>query len=542
MSTNNTKSHHNTDTPEEYLTWIRTIYPVDKLNISDEHGNPVTLVRTTNIRPFDESEKDRLIYYICEIDSPSKTVQLPATIQVFPKEKRLNFLVEREHSGKGYGRTIYNNVQAILETLGVEDRENYSITVAYQKDHPFLQYMRAQDLLKLTNQEQNAINATSLLAKLSSHPHELSLAIVNSIIEYARNSGLPDADISNALNANHFNITPSSIEDDNLKRFRSFNLPGLQATNMHQTIMNYRSSNLSASLRHLLLISPNDKNGISDEFSRILADVETLINDGTIKESSLPDTISPSEKSLYHVFGWYSIQLVLQNLTAKMQSKIKSQAIGMIDLLDPKRDYCTLPDPATLKIAQTLIYMPLAKEDYIAMYMKFLNRNFTLPDFQRFHSTYGIFDAQTIAEASAEIRENTYYPAPKNNWSRIPPQKLGFAPRRKVIPLPTQKLPTDLKSIRNKIKTYIQQDGTAKKTKIKTDMTGTNAKGKEFKVTNLHDWLFGVPGTNGYLKISEFKSGPHIILPPQTPNEAVILIQNILQEKFHSHPDDYENR
>lgn len=71
-------------------------------------------------------------------------------------------------------------------------------------------------------------------------------------------------------------------------------------------------------------------------------------------------------------------------------------------------------------------------------------------------------------------------------------------------------------------------------------MTGVTKDGKTIKVDNLKDWLFGVPRAHGNLKVA--KSGTVIFLPPQTPKEAVRLIEGAVQEKFRSTPGSNGNR
>ena len=60
-------------------------------------------------------------------------------------------------------------------------------------------------------------------------------------------------------------------------------------------------------------------------------------------------------------------------------------------------------------------------------------------------------------------------------------------------------------------------------------MVGESKDGKKVVVNNLSKWLFGVPGARGNLTIT--KAGDYIQLPGNTPEEAVKLIENILEER-----------
>lgn len=58
-------------------------------------------------------------------------------------------------------------------------------------------------------------------------------------------------------------------------------------------------------------------------------------------------------------------------------------------------------------------------------------------------------------------------------------------------------------------------------------MTGRDKKGKPIVVDNLKDWLFGVPGAHGNLQM---EGSSTVILPPQTPDFAVRLIEDTFRD------------
>ena len=85
------------------------------------------------------------------------------------------------------------------------------------------------------------------------------------------------------------------------------------------------------------------------------------------------------------------------------------------------------------------------------------------------------------------------------------------------------------KENRNTVKSKIRADGRCFSTSVKTDMVGESKEGKKITVNNLSKWLFGVPGARGKLTITH--SGDYIQLPGNTPDEAVELIESIMQER-----------
>ena len=227
---------------------------------------------------------------------------------------------------------------------------------------------------------------------------------------------------------------------------------------------------------------------------------------------------------------------MFKNLIESVQKTVKTGLISRLNDFDKDRYYKKIAeDPKTFKTIKVLSEsMPLNKDDYISIYMKMLNRNYTLEEFQDYVGEYDIFDRGIIEEANFEISQNSYYPDPKNNWmdDRYNMQMFGIHKRREID---IRRIKKDPKEIRALIKDEIVKRGDAKKKKIKTDMTGRTEDGKTIIVDNLKDWLFGVPGASGNLKIRG--SSQKIFLPPQTPSEAVSLIEDIIQSRFYGAPN-----
>lgn len=516
----------------QYTEWVKTFYPVDEFEIQDENGSTINFVRS-NPLPFHENEKKHLIYFLKENGSNAEKSKAPATIWAFLEDKKFNFLVDWDSMGKGYGKVIYRNAQKILEILGIEDRENYSITVAHQPEHAFLQHMRTKDLLADTAKEPNISTAQNLLKKFIQHPYFVNLKDVNSIIEYAKKSGISDDEIAKSLNENGFLIKTHTISDNDLETFKNFNICGLRATNMHRTIME------SKSFTPLLLLTNVDKNDVTMEFKRIIDDLQKDVENKKAKGAFIPSDLSEYGAIMHILLNWHNVPVMFQNLDNNIQTGIKKLVISTLDYFNEEHSYSGIMGASkTAKTIKNLAHaIPLDKDDYINIYMKMLNRNYTLNEFQEFVSYYVVLDPKVEEEGNLEIAQNSYYPSPKQFWQDDSNLDKHHKMRRIHMP---QKAPKAPKTIRDIIKKEILKKGIAQKKKIKTDMTGVTEDGKIIQVDNLKDWLFGVPGAHGNLKITN--SGKVLLLPPQTPLEAVRLIEDTVQEKFHSAPGGDGNR
>ncbi len=533
---------------ERYYNWVRSFYPVDEFEIQNEKGEPIKFTRWRPIA-FDETEKEHLIYFADKKVDPEGKLEVAATIWAFLEEKKFNFLVDSER--KGYGKAIYKNVQKILEILQIEDREDYYVTVAHQSEHEFLQYMKTQDLIDYTKQEPNEENAKKLLDKFAKHKFFIDLNQINCIIEYMRASGINDTAIVNSLNENGFLVKVENpndlinwiysaennsyikfknIDENALKKFKDFKLLGLKATSMHKTIMR------SESFTPLSLITDIDKKDVTLEFRKVIQDLQTYVVEQRENNGYIPPDLDEYGEVEHIVLNWNNTSLVLKNLMESVQETVKSGLISRLNDFDKPRSYKILAkEPKTVKTMQVLAEsMPLNKDDYISMYMKMLNRNYTLEEFQDCVKQHNIFDRGVIEEANFEISQNSYYPDPKNNWIDDGyNKKLNVAHQRREIDI--RKISKDPKELRAIIKDEIVKKGDAKRKKIKTDMTGRTEDGKTIIVDNLKDWLFGVPGAPGNLRIKV--SSKKIVLPPQTPPEAVNLIEKIVNNRFYGAPN-----
>ena len=95
------------------------------------------------------------------------------------------------------------------------------------------------------------------------------------------------------------------------------------------------------------------------------------------------------------------------------------------------------------------------------------------------------------------LTKNVYYPYPKGHWQKSNSWEENHRISKVAIPQSVNKKG----KVRDILKQEILRKSTARRTKIKTDMTGIGKNGKPFVVDNLKDWLFGVPGAHGNLQM-----------------------------------------
>ena len=161
------------------------------------------------------------------------------------------------------------------------------------------------------------------------------------------------------------------------------------------------------------------------------------------------------------------------------------------------------------------------KDAYIALYQKALNRNYDLDEFD--HIVRHFIDDEQRKIARQEISQNVYYPSPKGNWQK----SCSWEENHRISKIEIPQRVSKKGKVRDRLKQEILRQGTARETKIKTDMTGIGKDGKPFVVDNLKDWLFGVPGTHGNLQMLGTVA---VTLPPQTPKFAVELVEQALKD------------
>lgn len=525
---------------QEYYEWLDTIYPVESFELEGRDGEKLYFHHGYNL--YDkEDEEQRLVYYLRGADykqfaqqqknlhlkgeeakDDSQAYAFKGSIIIDRKEKRFRFLVEWDYQGKGYGRAIYDNYLQILEMLGIEDKEQYTVSVNQNTKHPFLQRMHAKELVGKTKAEPDSENAQQILRELAQWicTTPMRLKEINDIIEYAMMSKVPMEEIAKALNENGLSISNNVFheEREEVERFQSFRVIGIKTTAIHEHFIQDKG------FAFMQFITEPDREDTTLEFRRILGEVKREYKTRQQEGQYIEPNLQNFGELEYIILNWKHSGLLFGNVIPEVQEVVKRQAISKFEEFDPNHekswDWCI--DDNSFKTFKMLSEAGLMDKDtYIALYQKALNRNYTLGDFDRVIFTH--ISREEREKARREIAENTYYPSPKKKWQKSENRwdKQYSIPRIAIPPSLIKK-----GNVRELVKKQVLQQGAARKTKIKTDMMGKGKGGKPFIVDNLKDWLFGVPGTHGNIQI---QGNSAIVFPPQTPEFAVQLIEKALK-------------
>ncbi len=525
---------------QDYYKYLKDIYPVAHFNISGKNGEklcfyrgnlhyreePVSLVYYLRDEKFREFEKQKMASNLRgEEFKDEKKGDVKASIIIDKENKEFKFSVEWNYKGNGYGRAIYENCSQILDILGIHDKEEYKIQVSSSADHEFLKKMHTEELVARTKSEPNTENAKQILKEFAQYPNIMRLSDINAIVNYAKKSNVSIQEIAEALNENAFNIDENVlcnqygdiINDEDIEQFRKFGITGIKATCMHEHFMKDKS------FEFLKLIIDADKEDTTLEFRRIFEELKQQCEEAKKKDKYIPDNLKQFGELEHIILDWRYPELLFQNLELELQKIVKTQAINSFEKFDPDHKSYTLRDDKytawTYSVLNNAGWMD--KEAYISLYQKALNRNYNLEEFDQ--SICGMIDKNSRREAKQEILQNAYYPYPKQSWQKSHSWEEDHRISKVAIP---QEL-IQRGEVRNRIKQEIIKQGIARKTKIKTDMTGIGKDGKPFVVDNLKDWLFGVPRAHGNLQMMGTDA---IAFPPQTPVFAIKMIEQVLED------------
>ena len=248
---------------KKYYDFLESIYPIIGFEIQVRDGETLYFHRR-HAFPLSSTELTDLVYILRDNNFKKEEAnkvarnlrgELPEDtekeddfygkskgfIRIDREKKIFNFLIDWDYQGKGYGEAIYDSYLQILETLGIEDKEDYELQVANRADHSFIKYMHTKQLIARTNGRPNAENAISILEDFAKYPNAVKLSDVNAIVGYAMNSNVSMEEIAQALNENGFNIHRDTIRTEELEKFRAFGITGLKPTCMHTHFMKSKS-------------------------------------------------------------------------------------------------------------------------------------------------------------------------------------------------------------------------------------------------------------------------------------------------------------
>ena len=367
--------------------------------------------------------------------------------------------------------------------------------------------MQTEKLVAKDSGKPDKEKASQLLTEFSKYPHTMKFSELNTIIQYALDANIPTSEITKALNDNGFNIFYTTInstpyfEKEDFEQFKSFGITGLKPTSMHHHFMRNRDFGF------IKLLDDIDMQDATKEFRRVFEEVK--------RQHGVGENI---------VLNWNHFGLLLKHVDPKIQAVVKKGAISKFAEFDPEHqsDWSRQIDSESSKTFKMLRDSGLMDKDaYIALYQKALNRNYDLKEFDKAIS--GFISQEEREKAKEEILRNAFYPSPRGKWQKSPSKGKQHKISKIAIPETLVKKGNVIKALKQEI----LKQSVAKRTKIRTDMTGKDKNGKPILVDNLKDWLFGVPGAHGNLQMMGSSA---VTLPPQTPDFAVRLIEDTLKD------------
>lgn len=531
----------------DYLKWLDEVCPLEEFELKGKDGEILNFyrgsisknnlewkcyfLRDKEYKQAYEEKKQQLLLGEEAAKDINKVFEAKAFVSVDKKEKYLNFGTELEYQRNGYDRAIYDNYLNILEMLGIEDKEQYQLRVNGDSNHEFLQGIQTEQLVAKANTEPDIEKAKQILEEFAKYPNTMEFSQLNSIIQYAIKSGISIEEITKAINENGFNIkywvngnTPEFQKED-LEQFRSFGITGLKATSMHQHFMRCRSCSF------MRFLGDVDMQDATSEFRNILEEVKKDYEQKKVEGRWIPSNLEQFGELGHIILDWDDVGLLLKNVNPDIKEIAKQQAIARFDEFDPKHEEKWITDNTSNNIdmnSHSTFRMlsqsgMMDKDAYIELYQRALNRNYNLRDFD--NRVRSFIDEEERGLAREEIAQNAYYPAPKKDWQLSNTSKKSKSHNIAKVSIPQKVART--KNVRALIKAEVLKQGIAKRTKIKTTMTGKDENGNPIVVDNLKDWLFGVPGAHGNLRIT--KGNNVVVFPPQTPQFAVELLEQTIR-------------
>lgn len=531
-----------------YLKLVDEVYPLKEFELKGKDGEILNFyrgsisinepewkcydLRDKEYKQAYEKKQQQLLLGEEWTEDINKAFKSKAFIDINTEEKYFNFGTEWEYQRNGYGRAIYDNYLNILEMLGIENKEQYELRVYGNANHEFLQGMQTEKLVSKTNTEPNFEKASQLLEEFAKYPNNMKFSQLNSIIKYAIKSGISIEEITKAINENGFNIKyyannsgEPKFEREDLEQFKFFGITGIKATSMHQHFTSRRNCGF------MKFLGDVEMEDATLEFKNILEYVKKDYELKKAEGSWIPSNLEEFGELGHIILDWDDIGLLLKNVSPEIKEVVKRKAIDCFEEFDPKHKEKWVTDYTSnntdINSRTTFIMLSQAgmmnKEAYIELYQRALNRNYNLRDFD--NRVCSFIDEEERKLAREEIAQNTYYPAPKKEWQLSNTSKRSKEHNIAKVSIPQKVART--KNARELIKAEILNQGIAKRTKIKTTMTGKDENGNPIVVNNLEDWLFGVPGANGNLMIT--KGNNELAFPPQTPKFAVELLEQTLR-------------
>lgn len=353
--------------------------------------------------------------------------------------------------------------------------------------------------------EYDESSSLKLLQHLGSSPKKLGLSQINSIIEIAKNNGIGNDVIFNALEQNGFDIGYCRKED--FEKFKQFGITGITLDHVRDSIIREKDFGL------ISVVDNADEQDITRAYN-------SFINELAEKKGKKEGQDSKKYEEIFELMCNYSnANEIFSRLTPEVKELTKKMMIQNMDMIESLQKN---PVGYSSEFSRIMGIMTksfdFTEDDLTNVYMKCLNNGASKDESIRALQQY--LPEEERKGFEEKINSANIYPNPKYFW---------------LTDKNLKRIRVERGENRGTIKSKIQADGRCFSTRVKTDMVGESKEGKKIPVNNLSKWLFGVPGARGNLTIT--RAGDYIQLPGNTPDEAIELIETLMMEKTREGQD-----
>lgn len=346
-------------------------------------------------------------------------------------------------------------------------------------------------------------SAKKLMGILSNTTSRTSLKDVNSVLSILQQNGINSDEMLQVLRENGFNINMSSGlgDEDLIPQFKSFGIDGITLDDVRDMVL--KDKNFS----FVKLAGDISSEDMTREYN-------SLLNELAEKKGKKDGKDAKRYEEIFELMCNYSnASELFSRLTPEVKELTKKLMIDKLDVIEALQKNSIGYSSEFSKIMGVMSKsFEISEEDMTNIYMKCLNngtsREETLSALQQY------LPEEERKGFEERINSANIYPNPKYFW---------------LTDKNLRRIRVNRGENRGTIKSKIQADGRCFSTRLKTDMVGESKEGKKIAVNNLSKWLFGVPGARGNLTIT--RAGDYIQLPGNTPDEAVELIESILQDR-----------
>lgn len=355
-------------------------------------------------------------------------------------------------------------------------------------------------LLLYNDLEYDTNSAKKLMQILSNTTSKTSLEYINSVIKILQQNGISNDEILQALRINGFNIYIGN--KDKIHDFKKLGIEGITLDDVRDSILK------SKDFKFMNLMKDFNPEEITREYN-------SLLNELSERNGKENEKDTEKYEEIFELMCHYSDSMELfSRLTPESKKTTKNMLIKNLDLVN---EFSTAREWDKEDILRKILYVmensfEMDENDLKTILIKTVNTGKKREDIISVIEQFLPEERKKVF--GEEMKKANIYPNSANN-------------RREV----KMDIPLNKTIDRNTIKSKIQSDGRCFRIKITTDMVGESKDGKPIHVNNLSKWLFGVPGARGNMSVT--RSGDRILLPWNTPQEAIELIEEIILEKEH---------